>query len=197
MPDRPLTTAVWLDSGVHALIEHETLLRPKVETGGALFGFGDDDGLVVACAYGPGPRAKHRRTTFEPHPETTQALIDAVWHASDARYRYLGSWHSHPGSLPRPSSTDISTTEAVAGEHAVALPEPLVLIQGTRRRGRDTEIGDLRAWRWSGEDAWLLPCELIPIELGERGCPIVHVPAGRRRRAAVVSPRPAAPGQRS
>lgn len=190
MPARSLSTVVWLDVEARALVEKETLRRPRVETGGALFGYATGDDIVIACAYGPGPRAKHRRTTFEPHPATTQSLIDAIWSESDARYRYLGSWHSHPGSLPRPSGTDIQTAEAVATDPYVDLAAPLVLIQSTRRGlGGHIEIADARAWHWSCEDDWLLPCELTAIALEERYCPVVEVPGGRLRGGEALSPR--------
>jgi len=189
VPARPLSTIVWLDVAARALIEEETLRRPRVETGGALFGYTNEDNIVIACAYGPGPRARHRRTTFDPHPATTQSLIDAIWNESEARYRYLGSWHSHPGSIPRPSGTDVQTTEAVSTEPHVGLAEPVVLIQSTRRGLGGVEIADARAWRWSREDAWLLPCELISVELEERYCPLVEVAGGRLRGNEVLSPR--------
>jgi integrative and conjugative element protein (TIGR02256 family) len=181
---------VWLDVEARALIEEETLKRPRVETGGALFGYETDDDVVIACAYGPGPRAKHRRTTFEPHPATTQSLIDAIWKESEARYRYVGSWHSHPGGIPRPSPTDVHTTEAVATEVDVGLAAPVVLIQSTRRRqGGGVEIANARAWRWSPKDDRLLPCELISAELEKRYCPLVEVSGGRLRGSETLSPR--------
>lgn len=192
LPARALTATIWLDLQARALIAAEAVARPRRETGGALFGFGSGNDLVVACAYGPGPRAKHRRTTFEPHPSTTQALIDAVFAECGARYRYVGSWHSHPGGVARPSSTDIRTTESVAGDHEVALPEPVVLIQSTGRghAGGRIAAGELRGWRWSADHEWLLPCELRPLELAEPYCPVVEVPGGRRRTQAVMAPRP-------
>lgn len=135
-------------------------------------------------------RARHRRTTFDPHPATTQSLIDAIWNESDARYRYLGSWHRHPDSMPRPSGTDVHTTEAVATEPHVGLSEPVVLIQSTRRGGGGgLQIADARAWRWSHEDRWLFPCELISVELEERYCPLVEVSRGWLRGPEVLAPR--------
>ena len=182
-----VTDVVWLDLRARALIEHETRARPRVETGGALFGFADGDDVAVACAYGPGPRAKHRRTTFEPHPATTAALMDAVRETSDSRFRYLGSWHSHPGGPPRPSGQDVKTTERVANEQEVLLPQPLVLIQSTRSRTGGFEEGELRAWRWQAEHAWLMPCRIEPVELNELFCPRVELPAGWRRPPHVLS----------
>lgn len=178
---------VWLDVRAQGLIEHEACKRPRAETGGALFGFADGDDVVVGCAYGPGPRAKHRRTTFEPHPTTTAALMDGVREHSQARYRYVGSWHSHPNGVARPSGQDIVTTERVAAEVEVVLPRPLVLIQSTRPRAHGAVVSELRAWRWQPELAWLLPYETASVELGERFCPTVEVPAGWRRGPHVLS----------
>lgn len=183
-----MTTVVWLDTRAGALIEHETRKRPGVESGGALFGFADGDDIVIAGAYGPGPRAKHRRTTFEPHPQTTALLMDGVREHSQARYRYLGSWHSHPGGPARPSGQDVATTEQVAAEQHVLLARPLMLIQSTRQHDRTVSVADLRAWQWQPDLQWLLPCDIEPIELAERYCPTVQIPAGWRRASHVLSP---------
>jgi integrative and conjugative element protein (TIGR02256 family) len=183
-----MSSAVWLDVRARALIEAETLRRTRVETGGALFGYDTGDAVVICCAYGPGPRAKHRRTTFEPHRATTAALMAAVRQASEARYRYLGSWHSHPGGAPRPSGEDIGTTERVAGEKEVLLPRPLVLIQASLPHGRSAALGELRAWRWQPELSWLLPCELVSVELQERYCPDVEAPGGWLRGGQLLTP---------
>lgn len=188
MPARALISTIWLDVRSSVLIEHEAAKRPRVETGGALFGFGSGEELVVACAYGPGPRAKHRRSSFEPHRGTTDALIRAVWNASDGRYRYLGSWHTHPGGSARPSATDLHTTESVARDSAVRLPRPLVLIQATRLGDGGPVMSERRVWHWSTDSEWLLPCELESFDLENRLCPEVSVPAGRMRGPQLLRP---------
>jgi hypothetical protein len=106
---------------------------------------------------------------------------------SQARYRYLGSWHSHPGGTARPSGPDIATTERVATDPDVLLPRPLVLIQATWRYGRTVLARELRAWCWDPGSAWLLPGSLEDIELEDRFCPTVTV-SGRRGRPHVLSP---------
>ena len=179
-----------IDRRARELIAQEAKLRVRRESGGALFGFRDRDDVVIACAYGPGRRAKHRRTTFEPHPQTTGLLMNAVREHSEARYRYVGSWHSHPGGLPRPSGPDISTTETVAGEPAVRLPDPLLLIQATRPGPEGVVLGELRAWRWQQKLGWLMPCQIETVDLEERLCPVVPVPAGWGRPVQELSPDP-------
>jgi integrative and conjugative element protein (TIGR02256 family) len=173
-----------LDSRAQALIAAETALHPKRETGGALFGFLDGNDVVVSCAYGPGPRAKHRRASFEPHPDTTAALMKAVRGESEARYRYLGSWHSHPGGPPRPSGRDIATTAEVASDSGVLLPNPVMMIQAAGL-GNPTR---LRAWRWDPQSDWLYPCPIEVLELKERFCPVVPLPRSWHRRPLVMHP---------
>jgi integrative and conjugative element protein (TIGR02256 family) len=187
MPRVRDVSAVWLDARARALIERETCTRARVETGGALFGYEAEDDLVIACAYGPGPRARHRRTSFEPDARTTGALIRAVHQASDGRYRYLGSWHSHPNGRARPSAQDLATTEAVADQLDVALPRPLVVIAASQQTGSQVRVDETRAWRWSDRWGWLLPCEIEDVHLEGRWCRQVTLkpPRGRRH---VMSP---------
>lgn len=181
---------VLLDSRARILIATEAKRRRARETGGALFGFEDGEDTVIACAYGPGPRAKHRRAAFEPHPATTQLLMDAVRNYSEARYRYLGSWHSHPGGAPSPSGRDVETTARVASEADVLLPTPLVLIQATQPRSEAAIVGELRAWRWEAEVRQLLPEPIEAVDLEERFCPLVAVPAGWHRKPWELSAGP-------
>lgn len=182
----PCERVIVLDARARALIAAETKIHPRRETGGALFGFMDGQDVVVACAYGPGPRAKHRRTSFEPHSAATGVLMETVRVESEARYRYLGSWHSHPGGIARPSGRDIATTEEVANEPAVLLPEPLMMIQASR--GGDA--GELRAWRWDPKAEWLLPCRIEVLELEQLFCPVVPLPRSWHRKPWVMDPSP-------
>jgi integrative and conjugative element protein (TIGR02256 family) len=181
-------TTIWLDKRARALIEREACLRPRVESGGALFGWEAGEGIVIACAYGPGPRARHRGTTFEPHPATTDRLIEAVHHATEGRYRYLGSWHSHPNGRARPSGTDLATTAAVADEPDVRLPSPVVIIQATRRPQAVAVAGELRAWRWDVSEDWLLPVDVEAFDLEGPACPVVHLPKSWSRRPQLMRP---------
>lgn len=190
LPGVFVSCVVWIDRTARLLIEQEACRRQTVESGGALLGWADGDDVVVACAYGPGPRARHRRTTFEPHPATTDQVITAVHEASQGRCRYLGSWHSHPGGRARPSGTDLATTAAVADEPEVRLPDPLVLIQATQLDGGGQAVlGELRVWRWNPRADWLLPAELETIDVEAPACPTVVVPAGWGRGDRELLPR--------
>src|SRR5947207_723259 len=122
---------VWLDGVARVQIEREARRFRLRETGGPLFGFEDEDmdDLVVVGAGGPGPRAKHRRRLFVPDRQAVDRAIAGVHEASEGRYAFLGSWHTHPLGRPSPSPTDIATARDVAADAEADLPRPLVLIQ--------------------------------------------------------------------
>jgi hypothetical protein len=64
----------------------------------------------------------------------------------------------------------------------------LLLIQATRPRGKAAEIYEMRAWRWEPEVSWVMPVEIVSVKLkGERYCPVVQLPTGRRRRSHVLT----------
>jgi integrative and conjugative element protein (TIGR02256 family) len=172
--------------GVHAreALESEACRRRMRETGGALFGFEQPELIMVACAYGPGPHARHRRASFEPHRQTTEAVMTAVRDASQQRYRFLGSWHTHPGGVAVPSGRDTATAEEVAADPAVRLALPLVIIQATRPRARGATLAELAAWRWDPSLHGLRRLEVETVELEERWCPIVPLD-GRWRHGRV------------
>jgi integrative and conjugative element protein (TIGR02256 family) len=167
---------VFLDSHARDVVATESRRRRLRETGGALFGFADGDDVVVACAYGPGPYARHRRTSFEPHRPTTEAVMGAVREASSQRYRFLGSWHTHPAGAAVPSFRDAQTVAEIAAEADVLLPQPLAIIQATRPRVRGAELADLAVWRWEPATRQMVRQALEPIDLSERWCPVVAVP---------------------
>jgi integrative and conjugative element protein (TIGR02256 family) len=153
---------VWLDRAARAQIEREARRWRLRETGGPLFGFDDDDTdqLVIVGAGGPGPRAKHQRRLFIPDRAAVYRAIARVHEASNGRYAFLGSWHTHPLGRPAPSPTDIATAREVAADGETDLPRPLVLIQATNPLRRTLRDRNLRAWRWSILDERLEPAPL-------------------------------------
>ena len=155
---------VWLDLVARAQIEREARRFRLRETGGPLFGFDDEDSdqLVVVGAGGPGPRAKHRRRLFVPDRDAVDRAIARVHDASEGRYAFLGSWHTHPLGRPTPSPTDIATARDVVADEATELPRPLVLIHATNPLRRTLRDRDMRAWRWSILDDGL---EAVPLAI--------------------------------
>jgi integrative and conjugative element protein (TIGR02256 family) len=167
--------SVWLDRLARAQIERESRRHRLRETGGPLFGFDDEntDQLVVIGAGGPGKRAKHRRRLFVPDREAVERAIARVHEASDGRYAFLGSWHTHPLGRPLPSPTDVATAENIAIDEVIDLPRPLILIQATNPLRRTLRDRDLRAYRWEIRESRLIPSKLAIVN--EPTYPVVDV----------------------
>jgi integrative and conjugative element protein (TIGR02256 family) len=142
---------IWLDELAKAVIENEARGRRFSETGGPIFGYESSDGddIAVAALFGPGPKARHRPRSLVPDRAATEEAIRRVHELSDGRYRYLGSWHTHPLGQPHPSSMDISTAQDIASQQDVGVPGPVLLIQATRPARRSVGMGPLAAYRWN------------------------------------------------
>lgn len=156
----------WLDELARVVIEEEARTRRVLETGGPIFGYEGADGndIVIAAAFGPGPKARHWPLSLVPDRAATGEVIARVHELSEGRYRYLGSWHTHPFGQPRPSGVDIATARDISLQVDVGLPKPLLLIQATRPARRQVGIGSLAAYRW---DPATESMEEVPLEVAK------------------------------
>lgn len=166
-----MSLLVLLDVRARAAIEREAVSRRLRETGGSLYGWQASEALIIACASGPGPKARHRLRSFEPAPGTTAAVMRAVRDASSGRYGYLGTWHTHPLARPVPSSVDLETARAMADQDDLRLAAPLMLILATTGTQREVSPGALTAWRWDDRLQRLIELPVETCDLPERYCP--------------------------
>jgi integrative and conjugative element protein (TIGR02256 family) len=163
---------IWLDVAAQEQIEVEAARRRIFETGGPLFGFdGMNRDAVVVAALGPGPAAKHRPRSLVPDPHATQAAIDLVHTRGEGRYRYLGSWHSHPLGRPVPSALDSDTAREMAAQDDLRLSSPLILIQATRPGLRLVRMGGMGVYRWDQAREALVSEEITIVIETERSYP--------------------------
>lgn len=100
---------VFVAEAVWTRVRRETARFRFRETGGVLFGYRDDESLVITEATGPGPRARHRRTWFEPDTAYCQAQLSIVYQRTGGAVSYLGEWHTHPCGSTRPSQQDLKS----------------------------------------------------------------------------------------
>lgn len=140
-----------------------------------MFGFEVIDDVVIVGVGGPGPNARHRPRSFRPDREAVDSAIGRIHDASDRRYRYLGSWHTHPFGRARPSSTDVAAVRSISQEPAVLLPRPLLAIQATWPTRRTFHDRDLRAFRWYPELSALLAVEILVMREDERQHPVLDL----------------------
>jgi integrative and conjugative element protein (TIGR02256 family) len=99
------------------------------ETGGVLLGhaFPGSCETAVSQVIGPGPRATHASTTFEPDHEWQAEAVALRWY-DDPTLEYLGDWHTHPGGTTNPSKLDKDALEVIASSADAQQAQPLMLI---------------------------------------------------------------------
>lgn len=128
------------------------------ETGGALLGWREAGEYVVARILGPGPRAKHGFTYFEPDSVWQVARGRETYRASGRTVAYLGDWHTHPRGAPNPSRRDQQTARQIAKDPSFRSPRPLYAIVGRPlRRILPRNAWDLAVYMWDEE--------LVPVDI--------------------------------
>jgi len=141
------------------------------ETGGALLGWRDGDRSFVARVLGPGPRARHRRHSFEPDTRWQNEQGAKLYVDSKRTIAFQGDWHTHPFGAPTPSRQDRDTARSLAEDRAFRTPVPLYAILGRsswhsgRRRSSELVVREVRKG------------ELVEVDY-EVLDPRAHVPAG-------------------
>jgi integrative and conjugative element protein (TIGR02256 family) len=174
VPLSQLAKTVWIDVRALQFIVNASAKSPHLETGGSLFGWSDRVGVVVACAFGPGPAAVRTPSTLSADSGYTQELMKTVHVASEGRYRFLGSWHSHPGGGPNPSATDSLTAMAIADDPAVRLSCPTLVVVGVGRPRPYRGVAAApraKAYVWDSLLRQLREAAFITAHLSDRYCP--------------------------
>lgn len=110
-------------------MQAEADLHYPLETGGIMLGWENGD-IVVSNIIGPGPRAVHRRASFDPDTEWQDHQLAEKYEASGRTLVYLGDWHTHPGGAPTPSRRDRKTLATIAGYPAARCAAPIMVILG-------------------------------------------------------------------
>jgi hypothetical protein len=114
--------------------------------------------------------------SFSPDRDAVKRAIDYVWETGQRRYRYLGSWHTHPLGRAIPSGRDRATAREMSEDDELLLPEPLILIQSTWPGRRVVRSTDLRGYKWDGESRDLLGVPLRTLTEDERPWPLLEIP---------------------
>ena len=120
---------VWLKQSVIDYIFQDGQDWVPKETGGVLLGYrGSKKDFVITGVIGPGEKAIHRKTSFEPDHEFHLQEISRIYRESECLETYLGDWHTHPNSFPYLSCQDKATFRSIAKHSEARLSNPLMLI---------------------------------------------------------------------
>lgn len=153
-------TDIRLSEGVSDFIRAEVESSSNAETGGILIGYIDGQSVVVVKATGPGPKAKRTATRLERDVEFVQKQLDDAEKALGIKGRYVGEWHSHLESDPKPSGRDLESMCGIADASNYQTECPAMIIAGT-----DTVTG-----RLSQLKSWMFPAggSLYPIMITDQ-----------------------------
>ncbi|WP_418361393.1 Mov34/MPN/PAD-1 family protein [Syntrophotalea acetylenivorans] len=138
--------SVWIERSVFDRMTLEADAKYPLETGGILAGYCsiDDDEVVITEIVGPGPNAKHRRSTYRPDYKFHRDEIGKIYEKSNGLISYLGDWHTHPSATAHLSWIDRRALRNIAREPRNYMDRPVMIILGESSGG---EKWSPRAWR--------------------------------------------------
>ncbi len=140
---------LWLDRRVLVRIEQEASLIYPLETGGVLVGYVGDNGQpVVHEVVGPGPKALHLETRFEPDHAWQCEQLDSLFWNSSGQLVYLGDWHTHPNGSPTMSGLDRRTMRRIARHAEARISYPLMLIEGGSPGAWQLAVHQFKPAKW-------------------------------------------------
>lgn len=146
-------TIVWWSRAVlEGFLQEAERWSPR-EAGAALLGFRADGAVVVRDLVLGGPRARHRRSSFDPDGPWQEAEIARRYHASGRIDTFLGDLHSHPAGGLALSGRDRRTARRTAEHVAARAPRALMALVA-----RGEHAWRLAVWEYGYGHLW--PCDL-------------------------------------
>ncbi|OOV87851.1 ThiF family adenylyltransferase [Oceanospirillum linum] len=79
-----------------------------VESAGLLIGYGKDSTYTLYRITSPQKSDIQSRAYFKLDPAPHQKIVDEYFSSSDGLLGYIGTWHTHPQSIPSPSNLDLN-----------------------------------------------------------------------------------------
>ncbi|MCH8247966.1 MAG: Mov34/MPN/PAD-1 family protein [Proteobacteria bacterium] len=116
------------DAVVKHIVSNRQSRSGQAEAGGQLFATFEDSTVLVTRATGP-RKADHRsRFCFIPHRVSERREIKQLFKAG---LHFVGDWHTHPQSVPRPSEIDLSNISDMFAKSRHGLAGFVLIIAGT------------------------------------------------------------------
>jgi integrative and conjugative element protein (TIGR02256 family) len=134
---------LWVAAAVIDDLIRESVEAFPLETGGVLMGYQVGSETAVRTIIGPGPNAKHSKTTYIPDHEYHEIEVARLYLNSGRRTTYLGDWHSHPNGRLYLSGTDAATLKSIAAHSPARIQRPVMaILAGT------ADAWKIGAWQW-------------------------------------------------
>ena len=107
------------------------------EFGGLLIGYYSKDKKTVVIQETLLPKKyKSSRFSFERNVEELRKKLEK-YYSQDPSLIYVGEWHTHPDSLPIPSSTDLNAINDIINCETVLIKNPILMIIGINKEKCD------------------------------------------------------------
>lgn len=126
--DRKTITICFQDGVLECFKRHRQAVRTSTEAGGQLYARYSDGEVLVCSATGPKESDKRGRFFFLPNRKAERAEINK--NHGDGLH-FIGDWHTHPESVPKPSREDLESIRACYLESKHALKYFVMVIVGT------------------------------------------------------------------
>ena len=140
-----------------AVIDHLKLhsqSRPRSrEAGGQLFARFEGNTIRIERATGPRPSDRRSLMTFVPNRWAERREIKRLFKEG---LHYVGDWHTHPESSPKPSKTDIDSFKEMFRKSRHRLASFVIVISGTVAPPEGLFVGLCDGAGWRELDALLM-----------------------------------------
>lgn len=93
---------------IEKMFKYKQLRWTDSEAGGILIGriLEEDNNIIIDDVSEPMPADKRKRTRFSRKPDGHQEYMNDAYEREKGCCFYLGEWHTHPQSIPVPSTID-------------------------------------------------------------------------------------------
>jgi len=133
-----MKTFISADKSISIIIEQQSFRAminyckkaKRKETGGVLIGKYTENFRVAQVTYivGPAKDSKFGSSWFYRGFDGLQNLINKLWKENQGHY--VGEWHFHPYSSPKPSPQDIQQMQEISNNKNYQCKEPILVIIG-------------------------------------------------------------------
>lgn len=119
-----------LDCVLEVTSKFRQLEKGTHESGGILLGQVTSANVYVMKASTPNQFDRSSRTSFDRDKHIAQIIIEYEFLNSGSKTIYLGEWHTHPETIPSPSTVDINMIKDQFKKNKLNEPFIILLIQG-------------------------------------------------------------------
>ena len=139
-------TLVLTQAVIDHLKRHRQSSPISREAGGQLFARFEGNTIRIERATGPRPSDRRSLMTFVPNRLAERREIKRLFKQG---LHYVGDWHTHPESLPKPSQTDTDSFREMFRKSRHKLASLVIVISGTAAPPEGIFVGlyDETGWR--------------------------------------------------